>query len=416
MNEFKKLFKIAGFIEIGAGVLIYESSIFSSIIVILGIIMFYISSLPDENILKNKDKYFLFALLILITNPISGIILIVANGKIDDYEKSVNSINSPPKKKIIVKKKPVDHEIKKIDILLKLGVGMVFISGILFATTSWDFISDLSKAIALVVLGTLFLALSKFSENKLKLYNTTYMYWILGMSFYLLTIVGMLYFGIIGTNLTYTGYYSNIAYAITFFTVTGLALATYLKFSQKAMLYVIYTAVLLMFVNILLSLNIQLIIICLIITIASLMINILIKENTSLSKFNTFVAFLLIVHLTGAYPKANEILVLITSIFMVINVSYLSIRKKEETLSIISLALSYYLIILSICNLKIDNNIECMLLVTASTIYTLLLKLKIVKSSDSYEKINYIIYSILSLLLALIFKLIEVILTLSSRL
>ena len=401
MNDFKKLCKAAAIVEIILGLIAHMSVIYFSATIVIGILLLYTSSKSDEEILANKSKIVILSIAAFIFNPISGIIMIVANGKIKDYEKGVNSINSPPNQKIIIKKKVVDPEIKKIDILLKLGVGMVFVSGILFATTSWDFINDLSKAIALIVLGTLFLGLSRFSETKLKLYYTTYMYWILAMSFYLLTVVGMLYFGIIGDMLTYTGEKSNLAYAITFFTTAGLTLATYLKFSQKGLLYVIYTSVLLMYINLLMGLNISNIIIILVITILSLLLNIFSKSENSLFKFNTLVAFSTIPFLCSVMTDANNILYLITSIFIVINISYLSIIKKQEPLSFISLALSYFLIISSILNLNTDTNKECIILAIISTLYTMLLRFKGVKVSNNYEIINYIIYSFVSLVLSM---------------
>ena len=47
---------------------------------------------------------------------------------------------------------------------------MILVSGILFATTTWEIISNLIKVIALVGMGIVFIGLSKFSEVKLKEY------------------------------------------------------------------------------------------------------------------------------------------------------------------------------------------------------------------------------------------------------
>ena len=49
--------------------------------------------------------------------------------------KAVNPTNGPP---IVKKKKEIDPEVKKIDILLKLGVGMILISGIIFLYIAID--------------------------------------------------------------------------------------------------------------------------------------------------------------------------------------------------------------------------------------------------------------------------------------
>ena len=195
-NSYKNFLKYAGILNIIIGAMATSVKIYSAIVLFIGIIQIVLSRKDEDSIIEYRSHLIFLAIISIPVNFVSSIFTFIAadNVKIIENNK-INGTNGPPgKKKIVYKKKPVDPDVKKIDILLKLGVGMVFVSGILFATTSWDFISNLSKAIALVILGTLFLALSRFSENKLKLYNTTYMYWILGMAFYLLTIIGMLYF------------------------------------------------------------------------------------------------------------------------------------------------------------------------------------------------------------------------------
>ena len=400
MNDFKKFCKAAGIVEIILGIILHISILYFLIAIIVGVILLVYSSKSYEEIISNKTKLIITSIVAFFTNPIAGILMIIAFDKLKDYENGVNSPNSPPNTRVVIKKKQIDPEVKKIDILLKLGVGMVFVSGILFATTSWDFISNLSKAIALVILGTLFLALSRFSENKLKLYNTTYMYWILGMAFYLLTIIGMLYFGVIGDKLTYAGSHMNLSYAITFFTLTGLSLATYLKFSQKGLLYVVYTSILLMCVNILLGLNIPMTIIILLITIISLLINIFIKTKSTLSNFNIIISYALIAFIYTVMMESNSLLFLVTCIFIIINITYLSVVKKDELLSIVTLAASYYIMFLAVCNLGLSTDIKYTIITTLSMAYAMYLKFNVIETSKSYEIINYIVFTTLSIILS----------------
>ena len=401
MNEFKKFCKAAGIVEIILGIIMHISVLYFLISIIIGVILLAYSSKSYEEIIAEKTKLVITTVIAFITNPIAGILMIISFGKLRDYEEGVNSPNAPPHKKVIIKKKQIDPEVKKIDILLKLGVGMVFVSGILFATTSWDFISNLSKAVALVILATLFLALSRFSENKLKLFNTTYMYWILAMAFYLLTVVGMLYFGIVGDKLTYASSNMHLAYAITFFALTGLSLATYLKFSQKGFLYVIYTSILLMFVNLLLGLNISTALIIIIITIISLLINIFSKSKDELYKFNTMISFAVIAFISTIIKDATSVLFLITCITIIINITYLSIKNKDESLSLLTLGASYYIMFLAICNLGLSTDLQYMIIATVSMAFTMFLKFKIIETTKSYEIINYIIYTSLSIILSL---------------
>jgi hypothetical protein len=67
----------------------------------------------------------------------------------------------------------IDPEQKKLDLLLKLGVGMVIISGLIFSTSTWNYISDVLKMIILMLIGFAFVGLSLFSEKKIKIEKTT---------------------------------------------------------------------------------------------------------------------------------------------------------------------------------------------------------------------------------------------------
>ena len=74
--------------------------------------------------------------------------------------------NAPPEDEI-------SSETKRIDILLKIGLAMILISGILFATSSWETIPDIVKVLGILLIGGIFLGLSKFSEEKLNIKKTT---------------------------------------------------------------------------------------------------------------------------------------------------------------------------------------------------------------------------------------------------
>lgn len=398
MENYRKYCRIAAIIEIITGLILHSSLIYLIIMIILAAVSLSLASKSDEEILNSRKSNTILVVVTFILNLIAGIFMIIASDAITDYEKKVNSINSPPNKKIIIKKKVVDPEIKKIDILLKLGVGMVFVSGLLFATTSWDFISNMTKAIALVILGTLFICLSKFSEDKLKLYNSTFMYWILGMSFYLLTIVGMLYFGIAGDYLKYQGEGVYLAYAITCFTTAGLALATYLKFSLKSCLYVIYTSILLMCTCILFGVNLTQILIVIIIIISSLLINIFNKSENSLSKFNIVISYAIIGFTLASQEISNCYLFLAACLFNVVNLGYLSLVKKDSSMSIVNIVISYYLMVISIGKLDLSDNIKSIIIFIIPTIYTLLLKFNILNvNNKGYKYLNYCLYSLLTI-------------------
>ena len=74
---------------------------------------------------------------------------------------------------------------KKLDILLKIGLSMISLSGLIFATSTWNVISNIAKVILLIIFGLLFLGMSYFSDKKLKIKSTTITYWILSMAFFI---------------------------------------------------------------------------------------------------------------------------------------------------------------------------------------------------------------------------------------
>ena len=163
MNDVRKMLKISSIINFILGVTIFVlgGMIYSAFFFVLGYLILVFSGYEDEDLKRNKTAILVVGLVTIPLNLFTSIFLIIANDKIHGYEKSVNGENAPP----VIYKKKVDPEVRKIDILLKLGVGMVFISGILFATTSWNFITDLFKVIALIVFGLFFIGLSLFTED-----------------------------------------------------------------------------------------------------------------------------------------------------------------------------------------------------------------------------------------------------------
>ena len=188
MTKEKNMLKIASFINCIIGILFLKYSFFGILLLITGIILFVLSKSDDKDFLEAKTAILVMGIICIPLNLIASIVLFIVFDNLNNKVK-LSKENGPPN--VIYK---VDNENKKIDLLLKLGVGMVFISGILFATTSWDFINDFIKAFVLIVMGITFMVLSIFTETKLKLYKSAYMYWILSALFFLLTIVGILYF------------------------------------------------------------------------------------------------------------------------------------------------------------------------------------------------------------------------------
>ncbi len=112
------------------------------------------------------------------------------------------------KKETIVKNKVSAEEIAErkekirqnnVSSLLYLGVTLILIAGIVFATTTWDYLPGTIKAILLFGFsGMLFLA-SKVSSKKLKLEKTSFALWILGSLFLPITCICAGYLNVFGS-------------------------------------------------------------------------------------------------------------------------------------------------------------------------------------------------------------------------
>jgi hypothetical protein len=143
-----------------------------------------------------------------------------------------------------IKPTQVDPEAKKIDSVLKLGVTMVGISGLIFATTSWDVISDLMKVFALIIMAILFFGLSKFSEIKLKLKNTTITYWILSMLFFVLAFLSAGYFKLFGDYFSLFGEGRKLFSTVLWILFSGVSfLSYYNRFKYDTFLYGAITSI-----------------------------------------------------------------------------------------------------------------------------------------------------------------------------
>ena len=154
----------------------------SGIISIASLILagMYYQNLTKESlneIKEQKRKLLLVALLTIIFNPLQTLLICIVVDEAD--KKSPNKLRGSPKKEKVV----IDPQIKKLDLLLKLGVTLVLTAGIIFTTQTYENIPDVVKVILILLLGLLFHGLSKFSEDTLKLEKTTNMYYLLGMSF-----------------------------------------------------------------------------------------------------------------------------------------------------------------------------------------------------------------------------------------
>lgn len=395
MEVDKKLLRIAGILYGISGAFLFSAPVYGIFLLIAGVYIYSQANESEEEIHKNRVIHYIIGIIGMV-NIVSSVLVLCAQDNIAKRIRASRGINAPPK--VIYK---LDKESRKIDILLKLGVAMIFISGLLFATTSWDFMNDYLKAFALILFGSLFLGLSIYTEKKLKLYRSSYMYWLLSVSLFMLTVVGILYFGIFGEYLTYVGSGSKLAYAITFLTGAGFAITTYCKFPKKYLLFSCYGLIAAGIASLFSYMNLSEMMVVSLITIIVMILNILIQKKGAIHTFSRILSYILFGFIMMASSN-QEIEVLFACMINVINLNYLTFIDKKDNESVLNILLTYILIIFGLVSFKSLGDSRCIMIALTSSVYTLLINGNIIPTKSNTQKLNYIGYSFIMFILFLI--------------
>ena len=391
MTKANQLVKTSSLIYlIGAFAIIPYEPILGGVLLTVGILLLSYSFLSIEDLVSKKTIIATLAILAIFLGAIPAVFLFMAVDEISSYKQ--NSMNSPPEDAIT-------SEAKRIDLLLKIGLGMVIISGILFATSTWESFPDILKLIILILMGVGFLGLSRFSENTLKIEKTTKAYYVLGLTFFLLTWIGIGVFGSISPWLTYTGEGKNLVYFITFVLLAVCLYFVYNKFKDKEYKYFQYISLYLALYHILAFIKLDLITITLIITIISLLINYFIKDQKELLDLNQNLSYLYFPVIITTAMEQKNILVLITSIVTIINLLFISTKTKNKLENIASVIISYLLIEISILNLEISHT-NIYIFIVSTVLYFLLNHNKINREEHTL-KANQLYYNIASTIVVL---------------
>lgn len=388
MDSDRKLLRIAGILYGILGVILLIHPSYGIFLIISGVYFFTQANEDEETIYKNRLIHYVLAAFGIL-NLIGSVLVFIVQDNVSHRRVQSHGMNAPPK--VVYK---VDKETRKIDLLLKLGVGMVFIAGLLFATTTWNFINDYVKALSLIGLGTFFLFLSLFTEKKLKLYRSSYMYWLLSMSMYVLTIVGILYLGVFGDYLTYSGNGSSLAYAITFLTGAGFALTTYYKFPKKYLLYTCYLGVITSVVFLFQALNFSQMLNIGIISLFVMICNMLSRKKGTLYTFSNILSYLLFAFILTTEPN-NDIEVLAACLINIVNLNYLTFIDKKEEENVFNILLTYILILTAFTGFTPLGQCNYLMIGLAVTLYTVLINGHVIPTKPLTAKMNYLAYSIL---------------------
>lgn len=388
MKEHSNYIKYAGMLYLLQSILFTSSlTIVKIIIPIIGILLLTYGIIPIEERIKNKAAIIILAIVSLAFNQIAAVLLFLSMTEISSV-KQINN-NSPPEESI-------SSESKRIDILLKIGLAMILVSGILFATTSWEIITDLIKVIVLLFMAIAFIGLSKFSEKKLRIPSTTKAYYILGLSFFLLTWVGICYFGIISDWFSYSGTGKLLAY---FFTFVVFSINLYLvghKFSTKLYIHLGNIISIISLICILMYFNFSIISCMLVLNIIGTIINLIPDFNPvihDLKNLNSTLPYvfwvLLVFNLSIVTPS---VIALLAALLNIINILFVSLKEGNTADKVFAVIISYILIISCSMNITALSDMIYIILFASITVFSLIIKFIIKEENKWIVNLSQILY------------------------
>ena len=365
-------------------------------LVVIGVLCLVYSRLDIKKLYEKRNVILTFGIILIPFNFISAIILIIASDKIGEYY-----ANSLDEKEIteakINEKTVISKEVKKVDNLLKLGIVMVAIAGIMIATTSWDIISDFVKMIIIAIIGVLFLGLSIFSEKKLKIRGTTITYWVLSMIAFSLSIFMIGNFEILGNWFSLNGEGADIYTAVLITCIAAFLYITYKKFNFQSLLYVacfcvtIAAALIIRFISS--DKEISLLVLTIIVTLMNLIPKSEKNEIKVLKLFQIVISFITTALLVAEeMHPVNEVVVVITALIQVANLIILAILDKREEIKILSGIGIIAIVAMALTSIYLDLDEIIVLLINRSIIVAVALLICFVLIRN--KKISNIVLSI----------------------
>lgn len=123
------------------------------------------------------------------------------------------AIEGNKKKAFEEPKEKISDEARKIDILLKIGVFLVILSGVIFSTSSTGPVIDLFKPFFILILSGLFYCLSHVFKTKVKIKKSENTYYVLSQIFIIFFAVALGYFKTLGEFLSFDGEGEKLVYS-----------------------------------------------------------------------------------------------------------------------------------------------------------------------------------------------------------
>lgn len=384
------LVKLSGIISIilGSFYFLFKSYAICTVLIFIGFYLIIQSQKTSEELYRKKTIIVIIACITLILCPIISILLLVSLDRL----KKISEQNAPPKisNKSLSQKEAKQYN--KMKILLQLGTLLISISGILFATTTWNTISSFSKVVLLFCVSLFFLIISVLTEKKLNLLDLANTYFTLSMIFFFITTVSVSYFELFGKWLSYDGEGRNLLLGINLIEIAMLSAIVSNKLKNKDIMYIVYVALYFAIYFLLISLNIEANIAILVLMLISFLINFKFSKNVSkyLLEISKISMYIYPIYILNNYSKYEYINILVISAYTMFGY-YQVLRENSDYKDSILMIWSF--ILLSF--LFIRFNSEFQIIIFAMLISLLYLLVELFKKKFSILVVNKIIYNLL---------------------
>lgn len=385
-------------------------------VLVSGILCIMYSKLNPVELYERKGTILVFGILLLPINFISSIILLADNNRItSDYYQYLKEQGKDISNQSVNNVK-VTKEVKKLDFLLKLGIAMITIAGIMIATTSWDVITDFVKMIIIAIIGLVFLGLSYFSDKKLKIRGTTITYWLLSMIAFSLSIFMIGNYEILGSWFAISGDGEDIFIATLILIISLFSYITYKKFDLKSCLYGTFLGIILSITLVVHYISqepeLSLLIVTIILTTISFLPKSESKEIKITKMFAMIASFVTTVMLiVNLFNIENEAIVWLAVLIQIANLVRISISEKNDTTSFLSAIGIMGLITVGLSNVTEYLDLEYTVLVNR-TIFLVAAILICTTVIRNHKRNNLVLALILPFLLATILFEIDVVIAL----
>jgi len=223
--------KFAAYLNFAAAAIYLLANLHFPFAFLLGSAVFFLDGIErGKRYFKPKKIIILIiALISIIFNPISAILTFLAYSKIDEKESKV-------KKNWLEKL----NEKEQINLMIKMGAGLILFGALVFAATIWEFMPNYWKLILLLLMATIFFLLSNFNEKKLKIKESTILYWNLGIVFVILSFVVAGYYSLFGNVFSFFGEGNHLLQLIIFIILAAFANISYYMFKEIEYKFILF--------------------------------------------------------------------------------------------------------------------------------------------------------------------------------